>query len=136
MGNISGTQSPVRRFAGLRPMTLLIAVALFVALLGAAWTARTLVALTQQRIVTVRLSELMGQFVEAEARKGSDPETARQHIAAYLVAVEKAVDALGQDGTTVLVAEAVVAGSARDVTNELRADVANAMNGEAKRHDR
>ena len=69
----------------------------------------------------------MGEFVEAEARKGTDPETARQRIAAYLAAVGQAVEALGRNGTTVLVSEAVVAGPARDVTQELRADVARRL---------
>lgn len=135
MENISSTILQ-RRFAGLRVSTLLLGFALFLALIGAAWAAQTLVTLSQQRIVTVRLSALMGEFVDAEARKGADPETARQHIAAYLAATQKAVDALGKHGTTVLVAEAVVAGSARDATDELRADVAKVMNSEVKRHDR
>lgn len=135
IGNISSTTIP-RRFAGLRVSTLLLGFALLLALIGTAWAAQTLVTLSRQHIVTVRLSALMGEFVDAEARKGSDPETARQHIAAYLAATQKAVDTLGKHGTTVLVAEAVVAGSAHDATDELRVDVAKAMNSESKRHDR
>ncbi len=129
-GNISSTKMP-RRFAGLRIGTLLLGFALLLALAGAAWTAKGLIDLSHRRIVTVRLSALMGEFVEAEARKGTDPEAARQHIAAYLGAVQKSVEAMGKNGTTVLVAEAVVSGSAKDVTEELRANVAHVMDGEA-----
>ena len=146
MGNISSTTSGTRhsgwRFASRRITgrrvsglhfpalswrTLLIGLALALALAWGAWATQRIVALSQARIVTVRLAEIMGEFVEAEARKGTDPETARRRIAAYLGAVSQAVDALGKNGTTVLVAEAVVAGPARDVTESLRADVARRL---------
>lgn len=151
MGNISSTTSGTRhsgwRFASRRITgrrvsglhfpalswrTLLIGLALALALAWGAWATQRIVALSQARIVTVRLAEIMGEFVEAEARKGTDPETARRRIAAYLAAVGQAVDSLGKDGTTVLVAEAVVAGPARDVTEGLRADVARRLATPAK----
>ena len=116
----------------LRWSTLVWALALALALAWGAWTTQRIVALSQARIVSVQLAAIMGEFVEAEARKGTDPETARQRIAAYLGAVGQAVEALGKDGTTVLVSEAVVAGPARDVTQELRADVARLLAAPAK----
>ena len=151
MGNKSGTTSGPRhpgwrpadrhgttmRASGLhlptlRWRTIVLGLALLLALAWGAWATQRIVALSQARIVTVRLAEIMGEFVEAEARKGTDPETARQRIAAYLAAVGQAVEALGKDGTTVLVAEAVVAGPARDVTEGLRADVARRLATPAK----
>ena len=113
--------------SALRWSTFLLGLALALALTWGAWATQRIVALSQARIVTVRLAEILGEFVEAEARKGTDPETARRRIAAYLGAVSQAVDALGKNGTTVLVAEAVVAGPARDVTESLRADVARRL---------
>ena len=133
-GNIAGTKLP-RRFAGMRLGALgLIALGL-IAIAGAAWTAKVLITLSHREIVTVRLSELMGAFVEAEARSGASPDVSRTHIAQYLGAVDEAVQLMGKDGTTVLVAEAVVAGSARDATPELRARVAGIMSVKARRHD-
>ncbi|MEO6716421.1 MAG: TrbI F-type domain-containing protein [Novosphingobium sp.] len=134
-GNIIGTRVP-RRFAGMRLGALgLIALAV-IALAGAGWTAKVLVTLSHREIVTVRLTEVMGAFVEAEARSGASPEVSRTHIAQYLGAVGQAVQTMGKDGTTVLVAEAVVAGSARDATPELSARVTGIMNAKAARHDR
>ena len=127
-----GVRAPRQPRAALRWSTLLFSLMLALALAWGAWATQRIVALSQARIVTVRLAEIMGEFVEAEARKGTDPETARQRIAAYLAAVGQAVDALGKNGTTVLVAEAVVAGPARDVTQELRADVARRLAVPAK----
>ena len=154
-GNISGTTSgPQRpgwrlggwRFAGHRPpgrpraalrwSTLFAGVALALTLAWGAWATQRIFALSQARIVSVQLAAIMGEFVEAEARKGTDPETARQRIAAYLAAVGQAVEALGKNGTTVLVSEAVVAGPARDVTQELRADVARRLVAPAKTNAR
>ena len=45
-------------------------------------------------------------------------------VQAYLQAVEASVGHLGREGRTVLVAEAVVAGSTPDLTEAVRADVA------------
>ena len=129
---LAGMHRPSQPRAAMRWSTILLGLALLLALAWGAWATQRIVALSQARIVTVRLAEIMGEFVEAEARKGTDPETARRRIAAYLAAVGQAVDSLGKDGTTVLVAEAVVAGPARDVTEGLRADVARRLATPAK----
>ena len=92
-----------------------------------AWATRTLLALQSREVVTVELSGLIGAFVEAEARSGTDPEASQRRVAAYLQAIDASVDALGQKGRTVLVGEAVLAGQARDMTPLVRADVARRM---------
>ena len=71
----------------------------------------------------------MGDFIEAEARAGRPPEETKQNVELYLKAVEASVAALGRDGRTVLVAEAVVSGSAPDLTESVRADVARRVAG-------
>ena len=91
------------------------------------WATQQLIAIEKREVVTVQLSRIMGDFVEAEARGGRPPEETRQRIEAYLKAVEASVEKLGKDGRTVLVAEAVVAGSTPDLTNQVRADVARRM---------
>ena len=112
-----------RKFGGYPLATLVLIAALLAACLWGAWVTTRLLDLSERRVVTVRLAALMGEFVETEARSGHPPEETKERIAHYLGAVEKAVDRLGKDGTTVLVAEAVVAGGAPDLTNEVRAEV-------------
>ena len=112
-----------RRFGGYSLATLILFAALLAACLWGAWATTRLLELSARRVVTVRLAALMGEFVEAEARSGRAPEETKARIAHYLGAVEKAVDRLGEDGTTVLVAEAVVAGGAPDLTDQVRAEV-------------
>jgi hypothetical protein len=92
-----------------------------------AWATEKLLDLDNREVVTVQLGRIMGDFVEAEARSGRPPEETRQRVQAYLKAVDASVQRLGREGRTVMVAEAVVAGSAPDLTEAVRADVARRM---------
>ena len=108
---------------------VLITLAAVVNIAWGAWATHSLVEVKARRIVTVQLGKVMGEFVEAEARSGRDPEAMRARVAAYLNATQAAVADLGKDGTTVLVAEAVVAGGAPDMTEAVRAKVAKTVGG-------
>ncbi|WP_066559961.1 TrbI F-type domain-containing protein [Croceicoccus bisphenolivorans] len=116
-----------RQLFGVPLASLGLGVLLLAALLWGAWATRTLLALQSREVVTVELSGLIGAFVEAEARSGADPTASQRRVAAYLQAIDASVDALGRDGRTVLVGEAVLAGQARDMTPIVRADVARRM---------
>jgi hypothetical protein len=91
------------------------------------WATREIVDLKHREVVTVKLSVLMGDFVAAEARSGRDPDDIRTGVAEYLKAVEASVAALSREGRTVLVAEAVVAGTAPDLTSQVQHDVARRL---------
>ena len=88
------------------------------------WATHTLMEVRDREIVTVRLSELMADFIEVESRRGGDPEAAKARTADYVAAVDRAVAGLAGKGTTVLVAEAVVSGTAPDHTGRVRARIA------------
>ena len=127
MKNILATQVlPKGRFS-----VSLTAIALALSMVGSTlwglWATDKLLALEKREVVTVQLSGIMGDFVEAEARAGRTPEETRQRVQAYLKAVEASVGQLSREGRTVLVAEAVVAGSTPDLTEAVRADVARRM---------
>lgn len=109
------------RSAPLRPLAyrVLATAALVTALLWAAWMTRTVTREAPQRIVTVRLVETIGHFVEDAARADADAAAVRAASLAYLKAAEAAVAEMGHDGRVVLVAEAVLAGAAEDATPEL-----------------
>lgn len=126
MENISATLEPAppqRRFAGYRLVTLANFAGIAIAGLWASWATTELIGLGRSEIVTVELAGMMGSFVEAEARSGNPPEIMKARVEAYLKAVELSVDRLAKEGRTVLVAEAVVAGSAPDFSGVVRADV-------------
>ena len=112
---------------GINPTVITLALSMIGSTLWGLWATDKLLALEKREVVTVQLSGIMGDFVEAEARAGRSPEETRQRVQAYLKAVEASVDRLAHEGRTVLVAEAVVAGSTPDLTEAVRADVARRM---------
>lgn len=107
----------------LGPKLLAVAV-LVAALLWGAWLTQQITSAPNQRIVTVRLAETIGTFVEEAARADADPAVVQAASLAYLKAAESAVADMGRDGRVVLVAEAVLAGAAEDATPELERRIA------------
>ena len=126
MKNILATQTLKGRF-GINPTVITLALSMIGSTLWGLWATDKLLALEKREVVTVQLSGIMGDFVEAEARAGRSPEETRQRVQTNLKAVEASVDRLAHEGRTVLVAEAVVAGSTPDLTEAVRADVARRM---------
>lgn len=116
-----------------RPLVLRLGVVL--ALVGVtlwgAWVSRE-VARPREQIVTVRLSETIARFVDAEARSGKAPEDGQARTLAYLQAAEAAVREMGSNGRVVLVAEAVLAGDVPDATAELEQRVAAKLGREKR----
>ena len=113
----------------LGPKLLAVAV-LVAALLWGAWITQQVTSSPKQRIVTVRLAETIGTFVEEAARADADPAVVQAASLAYLKAAESAVADMGRDGRVVLVAEAVLAGAAEDATPELERRIADKLTGE------
>lgn len=113
-------------------LRILAILALVAGLLWAAWLTREVLAEPPQRIVTVRLAETIGRFVEEAARADADPAAVQAASLAYLKAAERAVADMGHDGRVVLVAEGVLAGAAEDATPELERRIAGKL-AEGKR---
>src|SRR3546814_268747 len=120
--------------ASLRPLTLKIAATLAIAvvLLWAGWITGAVLVDEPPRIVTVRLAETIGDFIDEAAHADADPATVQAASFAYLQAAELAVADMGKDGRVVLVAEAVLAGAAEDATPELEARIAARLEREAQ----
>jgi hypothetical protein len=109
-------------------LKFLVMTASIASLLWGAWITREITNEPPiQRIVTVRLAETIGTFVEEAARADADPAAIQAASLAYLKAAESAVDDMGRDGRVILVAEAVLAGAAEDATPELEARIAEKL---------
>lgn len=87
-----------------------------VLLLWAAWATRELLALKERRVVSVSLATMVQDFVASEARRGASQQDAAARTRAYLGAIDAAMRAISEDGTTILVSEAVLGNSVPDVT--------------------
>lgn len=127
MKNILATSSETKRRIRINLTAAALGLSMIASTLWGVWATDKLLALEKREVVTVQLSSIMGDFVEAEARAGRSPEETRRRVEAYLKAVEASVEQLGRDGRTVLVAEAVVSGSTPDLTEAVRADVGRRM---------
>lgn len=114
-------------FAGLNLTAIALGASMLASTLWGVWATHKLLDLQKREVVTVQLSRIMGEFIEAEARAGRPPEETKRRVQAYLQAVQASVQRLSRDGRTVLVAEAVVAGSTPDFTAAVRADVTRRM---------
>lgn len=127
MKNILATSNIRGRLASINLTAVVVGVGMIGQVLWGVWATDKLLTLEKREVVTVQLSRIMGDFIEAEARAGRPPEETRLRVQAYLKAVEASVQKLGREGRTVLVAEAVVAGSTPDLTQSVRADVVRRM---------
>jgi hypothetical protein len=125
--NILATSSLRGRLASINLTAVVVGVGMIGQVLWGVWATDKLLTVEKREVVTVQLSRIMGDFIEAEARAGRPPEETRLRVQAYLKAVEASVQRLGREGRTVLVAEAVVAGSTPDLTQSVRADVVRRM---------
>ena len=127
MKNIRATSNIRGRLASINLTAVVVGVGMIGQVLWGVWATDKLLTLEKREVVTVQLSRIMGDFIEAEARAGRPPEETKMRVQAYLKAVEASVQQLGREGRTVLVAEAVVAGSTPDLTQSVRADVVRRM---------
>ncbi|MFZ5665734.1 MAG: type-F conjugative transfer system protein TrbI [Pseudomonadota bacterium] len=127
MKNILATLRSGTRLPAINMTALTLGLSMVASTLWGVWATDKLLTLEKREVVTVQLSRIMGDFIEAEARAGRPPEETKMRVQAYLKAVEASVERLGREGRTVLVAEAVVAGSTPDLTQSVRADVVRRM---------
>lgn len=114
---------PRQTFGGMTPMQLAIGAALIAAIVWGMWTTRELLRARDHKIVSVRLSELVGQFANAEARSGDEPVKAEARTRAFMGALDKALKARAALGSVVLVGEAVISSSGDDITGEIAAEI-------------
>lgn len=100
------------------------------ALAWGAWTTHRVAENERPRIVTVRLAETIGAFVDEAARADASPEAVQAASQAYLAAAEAAVSAMNGEDRIVLVAEAVLAGHVEDATPELERRISDHLQRE------
>lgn len=102
------------------------------ALAWGAWITHQVEQNERPRIVTVRLAETIGTFVDEAARADASPEAVQAASQAYLAAAEAAVAAMNDEERVVLVAEAVLAGKVEDATPELERRISEHLQQEAR----
>ena len=112
-----------RTFAGLPISTLILGGIVLLMALWSAWITRELLIVRSHRVVSVSLARIVQDYIAVEAHNGGTPETSAMRTKLYLAATQAAIRSLTEEGTTVLVSEAVAGNSVPDVTPQLKADI-------------
>ena len=95
-----------------------------VTLLWGAWVTKSLITPPAAvPMASVRLEQLVGEYVQAQARSAAPPELVTQQTQAFMTALGDELQRRGQDGTTVLVGEAVLSQNVPDITDQVRAAI-------------
>lgn len=120
----SAPRSAQRR-KGLPPSVFLFAALAVAALLWGAWVTKNILdpSVVKAPIASVRLEQIIGEYVQAQARSNTPPEIVTRQTQAFMAALGEELKARGADGTTVMVGEAVLSQNVPDITAEVRSAI-------------
>jgi hypothetical protein len=113
---------PRRRpvFAGLSRAQILAGLLVLGAMIWGMWVTRELVKPRQDRIVAVRLSSIVGDYVQAQARSASPPAQVEAEMRKFMESLDTELAQRARKGEVVLVGEAVLTKNVPDITDNLR----------------
>jgi hypothetical protein len=114
--------APRRRevFAGWSRGQLVAGVVLILLLLWAMWVTKQLLAPHEERIVSARLSSIVGEYVQAQAHSASPPAQVEAEMKAFMASLDKEIQTRSAGGQVVLVGEAVLTKNVPDITEALK----------------
>ncbi len=115
------------RFAGVSSVRLVLFAFATLSLCWAMWVTRALTKPASDQLVAVSIAKLVGDFVSVQARSNAPDDVVAVQTALYMKSLDEALKARSARGVTILVSEAVIASSARDITQEIRAETALKM---------
>lgn len=111
------------RLSGDKRMAGIIGLSVAIGLWGAWVTREVTRPEATPRFVRVQLSSMIGEYVSAQARTQTPPDTVTAQTKAFMRAVQRNLEVRGAQGQIVLVGEAVLAGDVPDVTQAVRREV-------------
>jgi hypothetical protein len=116
------SRRPRRRpvFAGLTKSQIAAALLLLAAAIWGMWVTRSLVMPREDHIVSARLSAIVGEYVQAQARSTAPPAQVEAEMRAFMASLDKELQRRSAGGQIVLVGEAVLTKNVPDITDKLR----------------
>ncbi|MAX00647.1 MAG: hypothetical protein CMN72_13605 [Sphingomonas sp.] len=109
-----------RGFAGFTKAQLAVGAILILSLIWAMWVTKALVAPREDHIVKASLSNIVGEYVSAQARSASPPAQVEAEMRAFMSSLDHELQRRGAGGQVVLVGEAVLTKNVPDITDSLR----------------
>ncbi|AMK26062.1 MULTISPECIES: TrbI F-type domain-containing protein [Sphingobium] len=107
-------------FAGLTRWQMLGAGLALLLLVWAMWVTKSLLAPHRDQIVSARLSTIVGDYVQAQARSASPPERVEAEMRQFMGALEQELQRRSGNGQIVMVGEAVLSRNVPDITESLK----------------
>jgi len=107
-------------FAGLSRNEIIAGLLVLVAVIWGMWVTRELVKPRQDRIVVARLSSIVGDYVQAQARSISPPAQVEAEMRKFMESLDAELAQRARAGEVVLVGEAVLTKNVPDITDNLR----------------
>lgn len=107
-------------FAGFTRAQLLTGLLALAALVWGMWVTKLLVAPRQDQIVSARLSAIVGDYVQAQARSASPPAQVEAEMRKFMASLDQELQNRSAHGQIVLVGEAVLTKNVPDITESLK----------------
>ena len=116
---------PARRakraiFGGFTRVQILVGLMVLAALIWGMWVTKLLVTPKQESIVSARLSTIVGEYVQAQARSTSPPAQVEAEMRKFMASLDDELQRRGSSGQIVLVGEAVLTKNVPDITDKLK----------------
>ncbi|WP_337847846.1 type-F conjugative transfer system protein TrbI [Sphingomonas sp.] len=107
-------------FGGFTRSQIFLGLVLLGALVWGMWVTKLLVAPRQDRIVSARLSAIVGEYVQAQARSASPPSQVEAEMRNFMTSLDRELQSRSAQGQIVLVGEAVLTKNVPDITDSLK----------------
>lgn len=107
-------------FAGYSRGQILAGVVILLGLIWGMWVTKTLLAPQRDQIVSARLSAIVGEYVQAQARSASSPEQVEAETRRFMARLEGELQRRSHDGQVVMVGEAVLSRNVPDITDSVK----------------
>lgn len=110
-------------FAGFSAKQILLGGLALAALVWGMWVTKTVLTPKEDHLVSARLSAIVGEYVQAQARSASPPDQVEAEMRTFLASITRELQRRSAGGQVVLVGEAVLTRNVPDITDSLRAAV-------------
>jgi hypothetical protein len=105
--------------AGFTRMQVVAGLLVLAAFVWGMWVTKLLVAPRQDHIVSARLSAIVGDYVQAQARSASPPEQVEAEMRKFMASLDNELQKRSAHGQIVLVGEAVLTRNVPDITESI-----------------
>ena len=113
-------RAQARGFAGLTRNQLVTGILVLAAAIWPMWVTKQLIKPHQDQIVSARLSGIVGEYVQAQARSAAPPGEVEAEMRRFMATLDQELQRRSAKGQVVLVGEAVLTKNVPDITADIK----------------